>query len=41
MTKLTCIPKGDILTSGDLREGHNDLGHPMLLEANINTPKTD
>ena len=34
---------GDVLTSDDLLEGHNDLGQPMLVdptEANNNTSKT-
>ena len=37
------IYMGDLLTSGDLHVGHNDLGQPMLVdptEANNNTPKT-
>ena len=37
------ITTGDVLTSGDLHAGHNDLCQPMLVdptEANINTPKT-
>ena len=34
---------GDILTSGDLPVGHNDLGQTLLVEhteANNNTPKS-
>ena len=34
---------GEVLISGDLHVGHNDLGQPMLvdtIEANKNTPKT-
>ena len=44
MTKFSYIPMGDVLTSGDLLEGHNDLGQPILVdlrEKNNNTPKTD
>ena len=35
--------RGDLLTSGDLHVGHNDLDQPILvdpIEANNNTPKT-
>ena len=44
MTEFSCIPTGDGLTSGDLLEGNNDLGQPMLVdpgEANNNTLETD
>ena len=43
MTRITCIPIGDVLTSGDLPKGHDDLGPCMLVdptEANNNTLKT-
>ena len=43
ITIFTSIPFGDILTSGDLQLGHNDLGKPMMvdhIEANNNTPQT-
>ena len=43
MTKFTCIHMGDVLTSGDLLEGSNDLGQTMLVgptNAINNTPKT-
>ena len=43
ITIVTCIPMGDVLTSGDLHICQNDLGKPILVdptEAKNNTPKT-
>ena len=40
MTKFTCFLMGDVLTYGDLLEGHHNLGQAMLVdpsEVNNNT----
>ena len=43
ITIFTCISMGNVLTSGDLHVGHNDLGPCILVdptEANIETSNT-